>query len=157
MWVSCDIYIYIYTYIFIFIYMIDSVTHLASGFTLPIFKQPRYVKACGHVFPIFQSKKYFRCVAYLCSTLPSVYFMVLWSFVIFWWAFYILFSVVNIVGSPHDKSKAFKMQFNVIEWNVKAFDERDCYLFASLFITLAIPILRKALIFKIVTRWTSLI
>jgi hypothetical protein len=29
---------------------------------------------------------------------------------------------------------------------------RDYYLFASLFITLAIPILRKALIFKIVTR-----
>lgn len=106
MWVSCDIYI----------------THLASGFTLHIFNQPRYVKLVGMFSQ--SSKKYFRCVAYLCSTLPSVYFMVLWSFVIFWWPFYILFSVVNMVGSPHDKSNAFKMQFNIVEWNVKALDER---------------------------------
>jgi hypothetical protein len=55
---------------YIYIYMIHSVTHLASGFTLHIFNQPRHVKLVG--MSSQSCKKYFMCVAYLCSTLPSV-------------------------------------------------------------------------------------
>lgn len=144
-------------YIYIYIYMIDSVTYLASSFTLDIFNQLRYVKLVGM---FSQSSNPRSILGVLHIYAPHYQVSILWFFDPLW-SFDELstycFQLLTLLDLPMTNPRLSRCNSMLLNEMWKPLMKGIVICLPVYSLPLKYPYLRKALIFKIVTRWTSLI